>query len=69
MCGVNTRVIRSYHNIVQDNIADVGSLTDWSWCFAPSSRYRVNIGTADTATFNLDIDVIIAEGLRFKLQL
>ena len=42
--------------------------TDWKWTIAPTAIDGMDIGTANTAAFNLDIDITIFELLRFELK-
>ena len=42
--------------------------TDWKWTIAPTASDGMDIGTTNTAAFNLDIDITIFELLGFELR-
>ena len=42
---------------------------DWKWAITPAAVDCVDIGAADAAAFNLDVDVAFFELLRFELIL
>ena len=43
--------------------------TDWKWAVAPTTVDGMDIGTTNTAAFDLDIDITIFEFLGFKLEM
>ena len=55
-------------------VADFDSLADnfmtdadWEWAVAPTASNSVNIGAADTAALNFDVDITSLKLLRFEL--
>ena len=56
--------ISNLDGLADDLVADA----DGQRCLAPSSINCVDIGTADTAALDFDIDVIFAELLGFELR-
>lgn len=47
---------------------DLVSDTEGQWCLSPAACDAMNVGTADTAGVNLDVDVSVTEWLCFELQ-
>lgn len=46
---------------------DFLAYTWWKAAFAPATGYGVDIGAADTAAFDLDVNVVVFEVLDFEL--
>lgn len=72
--SANTDTVSNLHGC--DLVADFDSLADnfmtdadWEWAVAPPAIDSMNIGAADTATLNFDINITILKLLRFKLGL
>ena len=43
--------------------------TDWKWAVAPTTSDGMNVGTTNTAAFDLDIDITIFKFLGFELEM
>lgn len=53
----------NFYDLANDLMTD----GDWCWRFTPTSCDGMNIGTADTTALNLDVNIVVAEGLWLEL--
>lgn len=72
--SANTDTVSNFHGC--DLVANFDSLADnfmtdadWEWAVAPTTIDSMNIGAADTAALNFDINIAILKLLWFKLGL
>ena len=51
-----------------DHLAnDLMTYTDWQWAVTPAAVDGVDVGAAHATSFDLDVDVVVLEWLRFEL--
>ena len=57
-------LVADFDSLADDFVTD----TDWERAFAPAASDGMDIGAADSAALNLDVDVTVFELLRFELS-